>query len=271
MNTYLLTWKSTEWDYAYLQKVIDDFNAGSKVHRWSCGSTKSIAQGSRVFLMRQGKGEKGIFGSGHVIKTPYEDEHYNEHKRDEGKKALYVLIEFDELFDPMTQIKIGTETLKTLDESVWNSQGSGKSIDSRVAINLEEVWKESLGYTEFIDASEITSPHRVTEGAKKTIIVNAYERSRKARRICIDAHGLQCAVCNFHFELFYGKLGVGFIHVHHLKAIADIGEEYQLDPVADLRPVCPNCHAMLHRRKDKQLSIEELKAELAMYRNDVRI
>jgi 5-methylcytosine-specific restriction protein A len=271
MNTYLLTWKSTKWDYEYLRQVIVEFNAGAKVHRWSCGSTKSIAQGSRVFLMRQGKGEKGIFGSGHVVKSPYEDEHYNETKKDAGKTALYVSIEFDELFDPMTQIKIGTDTLMTLDESVWNSQGSGKSIDSKVAFKLEEVWKESLGYTEITDASELTSPNSITEGAKKTIIVNAYERSRKARRICIEEHGLQCTVCNFHFELFYGKLGAGFIHLHHLKPIADIGEEYLLDPVADLRPVCPNCHAMLHRTKDKQLSIEELKAELAKYRNDVRI
>ena len=27
----------------------------------------------------------------------------------------------------------------------------------------------------------------------------------------------------------------------------------------DLFPVCPNCHAMLHRRKESILSIEELK------------
>ena len=34
--------------------------------------------------------------------------------------------------------------------------------------------------------------------------------------------------------------------------------EYELDPVADLRPVCPNCHAMLHRG-ESVLSIEELR------------
>jgi tripartite-type tricarboxylate transporter receptor subunit TctC len=31
----------------------------------------------------------------------------------------------------------------------------------------------------------------------------------------------------------------------------------QIDPIQDLRPVCPNCHAMLHRSKDL-LSIEAL-------------
>ncbi|AUL13849.1 hypothetical protein B7P02_02620 [Bordetella bronchiseptica] len=32
---------------------------------------------------------------------------------------------------------------------------------------------------------------------------------------------------------------------------------YELDPVRGLRPVCPNCHAMLHRRTPV-LSIEAL-------------
>jgi 5-methylcytosine-specific restriction protein A len=42
--------------------------------------------------------------------------------------------------------------------------------------------------------------------------------------------------------------------------ISTIGEEYQLDPVKDLVPVCPNCHAMLHRGIDgKVLTVEELK------------
>jgi hypothetical protein len=37
------------------------------------------------------------------------------------------------------------------------------------------------------------------------------------------------------------------------------GETYRLDPIEDLRPVCPNCHAMLRQQKPA-LKIEELKA-----------
>ncbi len=46
-----------------------------------------------------------------------------------------------------------------------------------------------------------------------------------------------------HAEL-YGELGEGVIHVHHLKELRSLGEEYQVDPIEDLRPVCPNCHAI---------------------------
>ena len=44
----------------------------------------------------------------------------------------------------------------------------------------------------------------------------------------------------------YGDSAVGFIHVHHLKPLAEIGAEYEVDPIEDLRPICPNCHAVIH-------------------------
>lgn len=100
---------------------------------------------------------------------------------------------------------------------------------------------------------------KLIEGAKKIITVNAYERNAKARELCIKHYGTKCKVCEFDFEKTYGEIGKGFIHVHHLIKIADIGEEYEVDPILDLRPVCPNCHAMLHR-EEPPISIEELKS-----------
>ena len=99
---------------------------------------------------------------------------------------------------------------------------------------------------------------KLFEGAKKTITVNSYERNPLARRLCIEYYGATCSVCDFDFEKEYGEIGKGFIHVHHLTKVSDIGDRYEIDPVKELRPVCPNCHAMLHSDKDT-LTIEELK------------
>ena len=96
------------------------------------------------------------------------------------------------------------------------------------------------------------------EGAKKSIVVNSYERNPIARQRCIDHWQAQCSICSFNFEAAYGLLGKGFIHVHHLTPISQIGAEYEIDPIKDLRPVCPNCHAMLHKR-EPPLSVDELK------------
>ena len=100
------------------------------------------------------------------------------------------------------------------------------------------------------------------EGAVRQITVNAYERNLQARAACIAHWGLACIVCDFDFEAFYGPIGRGYIHVHHLRPLAEIGTIYVLDSIADLRPVCPNCHAMIHRRVEGVYTIEEVKAWL---------
>ena len=110
------------------------------------------------------------------------------------------------------------------------------------------------------DFEELPSFEGLFEGAKKTIAVNQYERNRDARQKCIDAHGYKCKVCGMDFEKMYGELGRGFIHIHHVVPISTIGKEYLLDPVKDLVPVCPNCHAMLHRGiNGRVLTVEELR------------
>jgi hypothetical protein len=112
---------------------------------------------------------------------------------------------------------------------------------------------------------EVSGAHTYYEGATKSISVNVYERNAKARRACIAHYGTDCFICGFSFKAVYGEAGGGFIHVHHLKPLSEIGEEYRLDAIADLRPVCPNCHAMIHRRVPAY-TIEEMKRLLSSSR-----
>jgi 5-methylcytosine-specific restriction protein A len=60
------------------------------------------------------------------------------------------------------------------------------------------------------------------------------------------------------FEESYGEVGKQFIHVHHIDPVASKTGEYEIDPQKDLIPVCPNCHAMIHK-KTPPYSVEELK------------
>lgn len=263
MSTYLLTWKPDEWGYEGLKERIDAFAAGQTSQRWSCGTSKSLSIGSRVLLMKQGKGKGGIFGSGHIIKEPFEGEHYNDEKRAKGKSALYIMVEFDRLYDPVTDIKIDTNEIKLLDDKLWKSQGSGKKIKDDLAVQLESLWGERAGFTSIPYPDEVGKAGYL-EGSTKTITVNAYERNPEAREKCIAHWGTNCAVCNFHFMLFYGELGRGYIHVHHLKPLSEIKEEYEVDPINDLMPVCPNCHSMLHKKRPS-MSIEELRSLVATY------
>lgn len=152
--------------------------------------------------------------------------------------------------------RLDTQTLRGVREL---TPDSARLLDSLLPAMTQLPWnrgsallpeEENTGAEE----TEFTYP----EGALLRITVNAYERDDKAREACIAHHGTSCAVCGFSFQDFYGALGSGFIHVHHLKPLSQVGEGYQVDPVADLRPVCANCHAMLHRR-NPLLSIEQLR------------
>lgn len=114
-------------------------------------------------------------------------------------------------------------------------------------------------YTTYVSPDEITNPEKYSEGAKKKITVNAYERDTKARNKCIEIKGLNCAVCKINFEETYGNIGIGYIHIHHIKPLSEINDTYSVNPETDLIPVCPNCHSMLHRTKET-LSVEMLKS-----------
>ena len=117
--------------------------------------------------------------------------------------------------------------------------------------------QESVTTTRFFP-DEVDSVQTFREGAVRQVSVNAYEREPKARQKCIDYYGSSCYICDFDFGKTFGQPGKGFIHVHHLKPLSEIAEEYEIDPIKDLRPVCPNCHAMIHRRSPP-FSLEEIK------------
>ena len=104
-------------------------------------------------------------------------------------------------------------------------------------------------------------PGEHREGAVRQVTVNVYERDRSARQKCIDHYGHACAACGLRLEDRYGPLGANYIHVHHIVPLSEIGETYEVDPVADLRPVCPNCHAMIHRRTPA-LTVEAIRSVL---------
>ena len=107
---------------------------------------------------------------------------------------------------------------------------------------------------------ESDMPSNYYEGAAYQVTVNKYERSSIARQKCIEFNGNKCFICGFDFEKTYGEVGKNFIHIHHLRPLNEIGEEYIVNYKKDLIPVCPNCHAMLHRKVDgKYYTWQELK------------
>lgn len=98
-----------------------------------------------------------------------------------------------------------------------------------------------------------------SEGAALLKLIKQYERSRINRAACIEIHGTACQICGSDFGHQFGELGEGFIHVHHIVPVSEMSGSYSLDLGKDLLPVCPNCHAMLHRNSPA-LTPDELRS-----------
>ncbi|MBO5163122.1 MAG: HNH endonuclease [Ruminococcus sp.] len=88
------------------------------------------------------------------------------------------------------------------------------------------------------------------EGAMRDILTNKYERNKKARARCIAYYGTACMVCGIDFGALYGEEFSGKIEVHHRKPLHEIKEDYVVDPINDLVPLCPNCHMITAKKKE---------------------
>lgn len=100
----------------------------------------------------------------------------------------------------------------------------------------------------------------IQEGSSRMIYTTKHERSRVLREQAISIHGTTCAACGFNFGSFYGDYGAGYIQIHHINPVSELEEPRAVDPALELMPLCANCHAVVHRRKDRTLSIDELKS-----------
>lgn len=110
----------------------------------------------------------------------------------------------------------------------------------------------------YADYEELHNTY-VKEGKKVGYYTTKYERSKSNRDNALKIHGYNCCICNINFKDTYGDIGEGFIHIHHVNPLFSLDSEVVPDPLTDLVPVCPNCHAIIHRQKGKVISIDEMR------------
>lgn len=132
-------------------------------------------------------------------------------------------------------------------------------VPDEIVLRLQALRPDSIRKSdEFLFPEEVPPGSTPIKGAVRQITVNAYERNPEARRQCLNRYGTACSVCGIDFGKVYGPLAEGFIHVHHLTPLHELGAEYEVDPVVDMRPVCPNCHAVIHLKGNLH-SLEEVR------------
>ncbi len=191
-------------------------------------------------------------------------------KADEGKKKLF-LGYLDEFASKGFQIvvKIGGNAINLHQEwpgSWWNLFIRITKIEEQdTDIEKDIVDEAVLASGMMLSLLNVISTEEkcigYDDGKKISVLQNRYERNPLNRELCLQANGYVCKICGFDFERKYGAIGRHFIHVHHISQLSLQDGAVTIDPVSDLIPVCPNCHAMLHR-KTPPYTPDELKSLL---------
>ncbi len=111
------------------------------------------------------------------------------------------------------------------------------------------------------DADRTNALAPFSEGRENKVVARRRERSRQARDACLKHWGHNCCVCEQNFEEMYGPAGLKVIEVHHLNPLSGSKDERIVDPVNDLRPVCANCHSVIHS-ESPSLTIKKVRTRL---------
>ena len=268
---YVLTWnprpqtmnpadQKEHRDY-WLEKLRSTEGDATSDGSWSTGSRKGgINKGDDLVLFLHGAGG-GIIASGTAASEVYGNP---------ADGTNWVDVEWEHWVaaeDCLPVAQLRNSIAPTFFE--YAPRGSGRRLSDEEATSLKQAWQELLEQPPSLSGDEVgvraTTGQTVPEGAVSRAEVNRYERSRWARAECLRHYGHECQVCGLDFEERYGELGEGFMHVHHVTPMHEIAgnPDYRLDHIKDRRPVCPNCHAMLHRPNDRTLTVEELRELLS--------
>lgn len=187
-----------------------------------------------------------------------------EYNRDEtpygGAESHMTLVKAFEYDDPRLSLK----ALRTM--GLGHVQGP-----RRTPAKLDELVSEIEESAEFESVFAPTDDPVATirakgcyEEGKRVVSLERDEyhetvRSAAARKRCLALKGTACSVCGVDYGELYGVEG-GIVQVHHAHPLGHLvaGETVMTDPVKDLWPVCPNCHALIHSKgQDEEYTIAE--------------
>jgi 5-methylcytosine-specific restriction protein A len=147
MPTYLLTWNPKNWNWKELEKTVQRIRRHPQAEvrdQWSCARSHQIKKGDRLFIMKQGREPRGIFGSGWATTDAFKDEPWSD--RSQSGFCMYVKLKWDALVDPNAEPILSREELnrRYQNEMNWDVQSSGTRIPDTFADDLESFWAEFL-------------------------------------------------------------------------------------------------------------------------------
>lgn len=245
-KTFLLTWNpQSELSVEQYAEMRATFLHDGALHwNWRCAASNKAKPGDRFLFLRLGSTQRGILGSGwlrdYVIKEP------------DGEPQVDII--WDRMLPP--DAVLNPKSIKGADQQNWSPKQSGAQLDLHVEELVWRAWKSwySKHRPKPRETLSSSDPHPPQAPASYLHSVSfdswttQRERDPANRKACLDHWGHACHICGMDFLSEYGEIGRTFIQVHHEHPVATTENTpgITINAVEDMKPVCPNCHAMLH-------------------------
>lgn len=173
----------------------------------------------------------------------------------------------------------GMDKYTTITNGIYTLTPEGKVYVEKNWEYLEWISKNNFNSSEIVELDKWNKSDKnkyfydenlgISEGRKITKNIVVRERSNELRECAMnhymsDDEHIKCCVCNFDFYDTYGILGKSYIEMHHEKPLFQYQDEnfkvYIRDAILNIKPLCSNCHKIIHRRRNQTLTVQELKS-----------
>lgn len=194
-KAFLLTWKESGWPKSNIVRMCEVFGRlGYVDEEWTIHAHRQAKIGDRVWLLRQGRGPKVIFGKGTIIGSA----RLGDNSR--GKKAMQVPVRFSAFTDPDVESLVSEAQVRAiLTARKIRAQASGDTLSSEESAALERLIKSGPGTTRVIEPDQGDdapfNPENVADARKRIQTTIAQRRGQSAfRRSLLDAYDGRCAI-----------------------------------------------------------------------------
>ena len=157
----------------------------------------------------------------------------------------------------------GLPSHSKLDKQIWDEFNENKDLLRNLAQSIIDITEDKeLNSKLYLMTQDEEETFEVKEGLVLYKLHKIRERkksiiNKKKEKVLKETGKLECEICGFDFNKFYGILGKGFIECHHCIPLNQMNSNYKTR-LEDLILLCSNCHRVVHRNIDK-VTIEELK------------
>ncbi|MFC3298986.1 hypothetical protein FJV46_12135 [Arthrobacter agilis] len=249
MEALILAWTTAgpQWSGSYASATATVRTSGVVRHPWTVAIDERVEIGTDAWLLVVDGGPlmRGVVGHGEITAVSSGQGRHQD-----------LAIEFDALLPHGDQLPLAR--LEAFLPGI-RQQTEARPLDGPAAATLRSLWSETVAP---LRGSRHPVPGSLPARMVTRVPANSAEHDPDLRSLALAHRGSLCHACDVDLEQAYGDAGRDLMEVHHITPLEYLDSYYEVDPLTDLVPLCPTCHAVAHSGRPVPLRVEDIRRML---------